>query len=104
MPDAINKMAADVQKIKELDNRTHELSYKAEKLQNELSIDSVKVYDKVTPDSVFWLYPLNKISFDGEIYLRCAESGGRALIRVVPFLVDSDNSSGSFPLFADETS
>ena len=38
LTDAINKMAADVQKIKELDNRTHELSYKVEKLQNELSI------------------------------------------------------------------
>lgn len=38
LTDAINKMAADVQKIKELDNRTHELSYKIEKLQNELTV------------------------------------------------------------------
>ena len=38
LTDAINKMAADVQKVKELDNRTHELSYKIEKLQNELTV------------------------------------------------------------------
>lgn len=38
LTDAINKMTADVQKIKELDNRTHELSYKIEKLQNELTV------------------------------------------------------------------
>lgn len=38
LTDAINKMAADVQKIKELENRTHELTYKFEKLQNDLSL------------------------------------------------------------------
>ena len=38
LTDAINKMSTDVQKIKELDNRTHELSYKFDKLQNELNI------------------------------------------------------------------
>ena len=38
LTDAINKMAVDVQKIKELDNRTLELSYKIEKLQNELAL------------------------------------------------------------------
>ena len=38
LTDAINKMSTDVQKIKELDNRTHELSYKFDKLQTELNL------------------------------------------------------------------
>ena len=32
LTDAINKMSSDVQKIKELENQTRELSYKFEKL------------------------------------------------------------------------
>lgn len=38
LTEAINKMSSDVQEIKELKNRTNELSCKVEKLQNELSL------------------------------------------------------------------
>ena len=38
LTEAINKMASDVQEVKELKNRTNELFYKVEKLQNELSL------------------------------------------------------------------
>ena len=38
LTDAINKMSTDVQKIKELENQSREMSYKLEKLENELNI------------------------------------------------------------------
>ena len=62
-------------------------------IQNTSSVYTVEVSDNATADSGFLLYPLNKMSFDGEVYLRCAEGGGRALIRVVPFLVNAGGSS-----------
>lgn len=44
LTDAINKMAVDIQKIKDLENRTHELSYKLEKLQTELNLKFVHMH------------------------------------------------------------
>ena len=62
-------------------------------IQNTSSVYTVEVSDKATADSGFLLYPLNKMSFDGEVYLRCAEGGRRALIRVVPFLINAGGSA-----------
>ena len=62
-------------------------------IQNTSAVYTVEVSDKATADSGFLLYPLNKMSFDGEVYLRCAEGGGRALIRVVPFLINAGGSA-----------
>lgn len=46
LTDAINKMSTDVQKIKELENQSREMSYKLEKLENELNIKCAHLHWK----------------------------------------------------------
>ncbi len=72
-------------------------------IQNTSSVYTVEVSDKATADSGYLLYPLNKMSFDGEVYLRCAEGGGRALIRVVPFLVNSGGGASDSSVTVDDS-
>ena len=72
-------------------------------IQNTSSVYTVEVSDKATADSGYLLYPLNKMSFDGEVYLRCAEGGGRALIRVVSFLVNSGGVASESSVTVDDS-
>lgn len=62
-------------------------------IQNTSSVYTVEVSDKATPDSGILLYPLNKMSFNGEVYLRCI--GGCAPVRVVSFIVIPCNGAQS---------
>ena len=72
-------------------------------IQNTSSVYTVEISDKATADSGFLLYPLNKMSFDGEVYLRCAEGGGRALIRVIPFFVNSGGGASDSSVTVDDS-
>ena len=72
-------------------------------IQNTSSVYTVEVSDKAEIDSGFLLMPLNKMSFDGEVYLRCAEGGGRALIRVVSFLVNSGGVASESSVTVDDS-
>ena len=64
-------------------------------IQNTSSVYSVEVSDKAEIDSGFLLMPLNKMSFDGEVYMRCI--GGCAPVRVVSFIVIACNASSNAP-------
>lgn len=58
-------------------------------IQNNSQCYSVEISDDAVPGNGFILYPLNRVSFSGEVYLRCAEGGGRAQVNVVSFITDS---------------
>ena len=58
-------------------------------IQNTSQCYSVEISDTAEENSGYLLHPLNRISFSGEVYLRCTESGGRAQVNVVSFITDS---------------
>ena len=70
-------------------------------IQNASSISTVEVSDKALPDSGFLLFPLNQISFSGNIFLRCID--GAAVVRVISF-AQSSASSGSSTSTAEQDS
>mgnify|MGYP000730008561 CR=1 FL=1 len=72
-------------------------------IQNTSHIYSVEVSH--SPDNVggILLFPLQKVSFCNQtIYLRCAEPGGRVLVRLSPFLVNAVAASSSLPSSTEE--
>lgn len=66
-------------------------------VQNNSSVYDVEISDRPTAGSGILLHPLNKFTFNNQIYVRCV-AGGWAAINVVPFIVDGSSvisSSGS---------
>lgn len=58
-------------------------------IQNVSNVYPVEVSDKAEAGSGILLFPLNKFSFSETVlFMRCAETGGRAEILVTPFTVD----------------
>ena len=66
-------------------------------IQNNSQCYSVEISDDAVPGNGFILYPLNRISFTGSVYLRCIESGKHAPVNVVSFVVNAaaGSSGGS---------
>ena len=62
-------------------------------IQNNSQAFTVEISDNTDEDSGYLLRPLNRVSFSGDIYVRCTEGGGRAQINVVSFITDSGGSS-----------
>lgn len=58
-------------------------------IQNNSQCYPVEISDDAVPGNGFILYPLNHISFTGNVYLRCIGGGGRARVNVVSFITDS---------------
>ena len=63
-------------------------------IQNTSHIYDVEVSDSPVKGSGITLYPLNKLSFNAQIYVRVIEGGGRAVVDVVSFAVDAVISGG----------
>ena len=62
-------------------------------IQNNSQAFTVEISDNTDEDSGYLLRPLNRVSFSGDIYVRCTEGGGRAQVNVVSFITDSGGSS-----------
>lgn len=78
-------------------------------IQNNSRIFDIEISHKTEADSGILLRTLNKYTFtDQTIYVRCIDKGGRAEVRVVPFIVDSGGvisgggSSITYDHFTDE--
>ena len=65
-------------------------------IQNTSHIYSVEVSDKAEENSGILLYPLNKMSFDGDIYARCVDTEGAVEARVITFEVTDIIGSSSY--------
>lgn len=73
-------------------------------IQNASRIYNVEISNQAVVDSGILLFPLNKFSFsDTTLYIRCADKGGWAEIRVVPFLVDFGTASSGGSSSVDST-
>lgn len=71
-------------------------------IQNTSQCYSVEISDDAVPGNGFILYPLNRISFTGNVYLRCIDGGGRAQVNVVSFITDSGGGgSGGVQFVSD---
>lgn len=62
-------------------------------VQNSSNGCTLELSDSNVPDSGILIYPLNKVSFSGEKYLRCVD--GAAWARVVPFVLDAEGGDDS---------
>lgn len=76
-------------------------------IQNASRIYNVEISNQAVVDSGILLFPLNKFSFsDTTLYIRCADKGGWAEIRVVPFLLDfasvSSDATSSVSFASDD--
>ena len=63
-------------------------------IQNNSQAFTVEISDNTDEDSGYLLHPLNRVSFSGDIFIRCTEGGGRAQVNVVSFITDSGGSGG----------
>lgn len=75
-------------------------------IQNTSQCYSIEISDSAEAGNTFLLYPLNSISFSGNVYLRCTERGGHVRVNVVSFVVNaaagsSSGSSSGFDSFTD---
>ena len=75
-------------------------------IQNTSQCYSVEISDNAVAGNGFLLYPLRSVSFSGNVFLRCTESGGHVRVNVVSFVVNasagsSGNSSSDFDSFTD---
>lgn len=72
-------------------------------IQNTSQCYPVEISDTAEENSGFWLFPLNRVSFSGEVYLRCTEGGGRAQINVVSFITDSGGGGSGGGSYVDDS-
>lgn len=64
-------------------------------IQNISYVHTLEISNSNSKNSGFLLFPLNKVSFNGAVYVRCTDEGGRADIRVVNFIADSSGGASS---------
>ena len=63
-------------------------------IQNTSRAAVLEVSDSQTPDSGILLQPMEKLPFEGDIYVRCANGGSGVGVRVATF-VTTGNGGGS---------
>lgn len=80
-----------------LSNEFVKISETSGTIQNTSQAYAVEISDITVEGTGYILYPLNKVSFSGEIYMRCAEPDRHVRVNVVTFINDSGGGdSGEF--------